>query len=359
MKIDPRFRDHFENKIAQVFIYLIDRCNLRCAHCLYKSELAFQMASERIPYTNAVSLMESFFLLGASKITFIGGEPTLHPQLPKLIHEAKRVGYSYIRIDTNGQFLSKFLKNPHSKELDEISFSLDGYNKKTNDPVRGEGSFERCVDNIELAVAEGYNVHVTHCAHSEMTTKVNGELGLVKMIEFCKDLGVSCLNIHDLMKSGIPRDHWTGTVETPVDEYMTAFLEILEYKNSQHGIDIRMPQCLVTEEEFARNPEYFGYCSVKEFDRILAFPNGMLRVCSLMIGTPYCVGYYDEERIYWNQNPTNETLGHEMDKCTACTNRGKGKHYRKLLPLCVSFKPAQQEPVWLNQLKWESRRKTP
>lgn len=164
--------------------------------------------------------------------------------------------------------------------------------------------------------------------------------------------------MHDLFKAGIPRDVWSGSIDTSVDEYMNAYKTVLDFKQETNDNSIRMPQCVTTKKEFDNNPEYYGYCSVKQYDRILAFPNGMLRVCSLMIGSPYCVGYYDENKIYWNETPTNEVLGHEMTANTKCTNQGKGSHFGKnFVPLCVSFKPKQDEPVWVDMLKWEDKRK--
>ena len=76
-----KFRDYFDGKLGQVFIYLIDECNLSCKHCLYKVELEFQLKRKFIPYEECVDLMQNLFSLGANKISFLGGEPTLHPQI--------------------------------------------------------------------------------------------------------------------------------------------------------------------------------------------------------------------------------------------------------------------------------------
>lgn len=361
MIIEEKFKNYFDNKIAQVFLYLTDTCNLRCKQCLYKTELTFQLEKKEIPYNQSLALIENLYSLGARKITFMGGEPTLYKQLPELISFAKKTGYTYIRIDTNGTFSPKLLESNSFKDLNEITFSLDGYSKEMNDKIRGDGVFEKCVNNIRLAVSKGYETHVTTCVHNEFTKKIDGnneELELIKMIKFLKSLGVKKVNMHDLFKAGIPRDVWSGSIDTSVDEYMNAYKTVLDFKQETNDNSIRMPQCVTTKKEFDNNPEYYGYCSVKQYDRILAFPNGMLRVCSLMIGSPYCVGYYDENKIYWNETPTNEVLGHEMTANTKCTNQGKGSHFGKnFVPLCVSFKPKQDEPVWVDMLKWEDKRK--
>jgi len=358
MTVDTQFYNAFNNRIGQVFLYLTDNCNLRCIQCLYKTELAFQLEKKEMDFPDALGLMTRMHEMGAIKMTFMGGEPTLYKKLPELIHEAKKMGYSHVRIDTNGIFNPSLLDNPFFRELDEITFSLDGYTEEMNDAIRGKGSFKNCTANIKRAIDKGYNVHVTSCVHKGLTSQVDGEpFGLIKMIEFMKGLGVKTINMHDLFKGGIPRDVWSGDINTSVPEYMQAFSEVQKYKEKENGISVRMPQCVTVKEEFSRNKEYYGYCSVKQFDRILAFPNGMLRVCSLMIGTPYGIGFYDKNRIYWNETPTNEVLGHTMNIDTPCTNQNKGSHFGEYVPLCVSFKPKQNEPVWLRKLQWENRRK--
>ena len=361
MKMDSSFIKTFRGKVHQAFFYLIDQCNLSCDHCLYKQELTFQMGQKRIPYQNAIELMRNFHDLGAMKITFMGGEPTLHDKLPELILEAKRIGYSYVRIDTNGMFPESLLDTPGMKALDEITFSLDGPTEELNDALRGKGVFRKCTQSIRSAVARGYNVQITTCVQSPLTWRdpESGELPLIEMVELAKNLGVKGINMHDLFKAGIPRDTFSGKHGTSIEEYMSAFEEIFnQYEpKDENGFHVRMPQCVTTQQEFDTNPSYYGYCSVKEFDRLLVFPNGQIRICSLMIGSPYCIGYYDDESIYLNQTPTNETRDHKMSEYTPCTCQSKGKHFGQYIPLCVSFKPKQNEPVWINRHKWEERRK--
>ena len=40
--MDEKFKDYFQNNLKQVFLYLIDDCNLRCVQCLYKLDICFQ-----------------------------------------------------------------------------------------------------------------------------------------------------------------------------------------------------------------------------------------------------------------------------------------------------------------------------
>lgn len=100
-KMDQKFKDYFGTNLIQVFLYLIDDCNLRCVQCLYKLNICFQVEKKEIAYEDAVKLISDFREMGAVKLTLMGGEPTLYKPLLKLIKKAKKLGYEYVRIDTN------------------------------------------------------------------------------------------------------------------------------------------------------------------------------------------------------------------------------------------------------------------
>lgn len=135
-KMNQKFKDFFQDNLKQVFLYLIDDCNLRCVQCLYKLDICFQVEKKEIAFEDAVKLISDFRELGAVKLTLMGGEPTLYgkkdgnKQLLELIKKSKELGYEYVRIDTNGQFDSELLEKPEFKMLDEVTFSIDRTDKR-------------------------------------------------------------------------------------------------------------------------------------------------------------------------------------------------------------------------------------
>lgn len=362
-QMDKKFKDYFKNNLRQVFLYLIDDCNLRCTQCLYKLEIGFQICKKEIAFEDAVKLISDFREMGAIKLTLMGGEPTLYgakegnKPLLDLIKKSKELGYEYVRIDTNGQFDSELLDKPEFKMLDEITFSLDGPNREINDPIRGYGSFEKCLKNILKAKELGYNIDITSCISKETIKRdEKGNLNLDKMIKFAEDIGIEKINFHNLFKTGVPRDYFSGNLDITIEEWFKVWEEIQDkIDNDEYKIPVRVPQSFTTREEFNKNPKYYGYCSCKNGSRILAHPNGMLRVCSLMIGTPYGIAKYYDNKIVWDESPTNELADHKMDENTPCTNQSKHNRYGKYVPTCVSFKPRQSEMIW-KELAWENKR---
>ena len=128
MKIDKKFIQYFKN-LKQVFLYLSDECNLSCKQCLYKPNLIYK---KKLSPNNALRLLDICRDLGAFKLTILGGECTLYDtnSLIQIIQHAKKIGYKYVRIDTNGVFDKILFKSKLFSLLDEISFEAPDMQKK-------------------------------------------------------------------------------------------------------------------------------------------------------------------------------------------------------------------------------------
>lgn len=361
-EIDPRFREYFKD-LKQVFLYLTDECNLGCSYCLYKPNLVFHLKEKEIPLKAAINLISDFKEMGTSKLTIMGGEPTLYgvsqewKPLLELIATSKDLGYEYVRINTNGIFGSSLLHKREFKMLDEITFSLDSHTQEINDSLRGKGVFDKCVSNIKLAVQLYYNVDITCCPHrASIGRDKNEELLIHKMILFAESLSVNRINFHPIFKMGVPRDAWIGKADIQPEEWMQVYNKIQEnVENKQYKITVRIPQRFIKKEEFDKEPEYYGYCPVKMGERVLIHPDGIIRICALMISTPYCVARFYDNKIVWDETLTNETRNHKLNEVTSCANQRRD--FGELVPLCISFKPKQKEIIWKDKLKWESQRK--
>jgi MoaA/NifB/PqqE/SkfB family radical SAM enzyme len=362
LSVDPRFAEHFA-ELKQVFLYLVDRCNLRCAHCLYKPLLDDRQGGAQIELEQALALLRTFRDLGACKLTIMGGEPTLyggndgHKSLFVLIDQAKQYGYDYLRMDSNGLFPSEMLEADGFRTLDEITFSLDGPSPEVNDPLRGAGTFDCCLASVRRAVACGYKVDVTCCVHRGFVTAACDPSALLdRFILLMQEVGVHRVNFHPVFKMGIPRDTWSG--ETNISPRLWVRLQSTladSITGGKYRIPVRVPKRFVTRPEFQESPDYYGYCSAKLGERVLVHPDGTIRVCALLIGTALGIAKYDSERISWIDGPTNELRRQLLHDSTPCSNQCRGEN--GLLPLCISFKPKQDEFIWNEKLEWESRRK--
>lgn len=359
--IDEKFKNYFKG-LKQVFLYVINECNLNCPQCIYKPNNYFCIGNKEINYKEALALISDFYELGARKLTLLGGEPTLYGKyqnnpflLADLISKAKQIGYEYVRIDTNGTFSSELLELEDFKKLDEISFSMDGYDEITCDRIRGNGVFCTEVNNIKRAVSLGYKVDITCCVYQELLEKdIDGKYLMEKLIFLAASLGVERVNYHALIKDGTPIDLWSSDLQVQPNDWVNVYNDISKkIIEGQYPISVRIPKSFITKEEFYKKPHYYGFCPAKLGERVLVHPDGIIRICSGLLGTAYGIADYYDGKICWNNRKTNELIDHKTDTCTWCTNRGK-KSYGDYVPLCFSFKPRQDEFVY-NLLEWEKK----
>lgn len=366
---DLRFDRHFDGRLMQIFLYITDECNLRCDHCFYKPFLKTKQANMinnqvEIPTDVALTLLQKFRDLGAIKISFLGGEPTLYGQdsqnkpLSYLIGAARRMGFEYIRLVTNGQFKKDLLRDDRLQALDEITFSMDGDTSAIHDALRGQGTYERALTNINLAVSLGYKVHVTMCLHRGNDGRTHDGIRIIsRAIKWAAAMGVSSFNIHPLFRMGVPRDAWTGETKIDPVEWISVYREIKEcISRGEYGIPVRIPLRFVTTSQFDAEPQRYDYCSLRLADRLDVHPNGQMHTCTLNAATPISVANFKEEwgriRIEWAEQ------NNELEKCSFNKN---GEYHPCLLmnglpdglrPLCVSLKPGQDEFIW-NRLHFE------
>ena len=150
----------FKRQTANVFFHVLTRCNLRCRHCYINPA---QHGRKRLPVERIERWLEVFAgrSTGAN-LVLLGGEPTLHPDLPRVVRRARELGFASITIDTNGYLFHNILDRVTPAEVDVFSFSLDGATAETNDRIRGRGSYEACLSGIRRARARGFQTSLIY-----------------------------------------------------------------------------------------------------------------------------------------------------------------------------------------------------
>lgn len=150
----------FTRHSANIFFHLLTRCNLHCRHCYINP-------AQHGRQTLAIDTIDRWLTLFAKRhrspnVVFLGGEPTLHPDLSTAIQRSRELGYGSITIDTNGYLFHSILERVTPEEVDFLSFSLDGPVPEVNDPLRGEGSFAACTQGILAAKKRGFSVSLIY-----------------------------------------------------------------------------------------------------------------------------------------------------------------------------------------------------
>ena len=110
-----------------VQLVVIRRCNLSCAYCN-----EFDDHSDPVPAEVLERRIDRIAELGTLAIEFTGGEPLMHPELPRLIAYATKKGFVQRKMITNAYLISpEKIKELNRAGLTHMQISLDG--AKPND----------------------------------------------------------------------------------------------------------------------------------------------------------------------------------------------------------------------------------
>lgn len=135
-----------------IAIYLTGACNLRCKHCSVGLD---QYKPRQILSDDEILVaLDRAKERGVSFVTFLGGEPTYSQHdLPRIIAHADEIGLR-ISINTNLFFVEKIEDLFPYRSLQNIVVSVDGACQRTHDAMRGKGSFQKTLGNLETLIAK-------------------------------------------------------------------------------------------------------------------------------------------------------------------------------------------------------------
>src|SRR5262249_5748905 len=98
----------------------VRRCNLSCSYCNQ-----FDSTSEPVPTWVMTRRIQRLLELRSPVITFTGGEPLLHPDLPLLVAQVRRGG-ALCTANTNGYLLTlRRIQELNDAGLDYLLISVD------------------------------------------------------------------------------------------------------------------------------------------------------------------------------------------------------------------------------------------
>ena len=222
------------------------KCNIQCIFCYYQDNLK---APNRT-YDEIIKDVLYAKKHGVKEIDFSGGEPTVHPDLPRLISEAKSLGMERVCIISNGLRLAddKYARSLKTAGLDEILFSLHGSNSEIHDAITTiRGSFEKISFALANAHAEGIIIRTN--------TGVN-RLNYNDLLA----IGTFLLSYHPVQVNFITINDWCFAKHL-VDKLMLSYSEMSpRLKEVCDLLDRRVE---------AVNVRYIPFCFMKDYERFV------------------------------------------------------------------------------------------
>jgi Fe-coproporphyrin III synthase len=258
----------FSKNSTNVFFHILTQCNLKCRHCYINPD---QQGKGIVPLSTIEAWLKVFSKKKeAVNVIFLGGEPTLHPDLSAAIKKARELGFGSVTVDTNGYLFNDILDRVRPDEVEYFSFSLDGPDPETNDPIRGKGSFKKCVSGIRRAVSKGFH---TSLIYTVSLANINE---LYRMPPLLKDLGIERFFIQVIGirgKSATSVGPQAEALQVPYSRWIGTVPEVAE-KAAALGIIVTYPKVYLNASEHFE-------CAGVVADNYFIFPNGRVYRCPL------------------------------------------------------------------------------
>lgn len=163
------------NRLSHMVLqwHITEQCNLRCAHCYQE-----QFSTDELPLEQLCLIIDQFKCLlkrlqinnPAAKmhglINVTGGEPFLRKDFFDLLEQFREnSNYFSFGILTNGTLIDENVaRQIRAMKTSYVQISLEG-SQKTNDSIRGDGTFNRIIAALEYLVAQGIRTMVSFTAH--------------------------------------------------------------------------------------------------------------------------------------------------------------------------------------------------
>ncbi|MGD8448669.1 MAG: radical SAM protein [Desulfobacterales bacterium] len=255
----------FSKNATNVFFHILTNCNLKCKHCYINKK-------QHGKNTLLLETIEAWLKVFVSKnknanVIFLGGEPTLHPDLSLAIKKAKALGYNSITVDTNGYLFHDILSKVDPDMVDYFSFSLDGVTRKTNDMIRGKGCYDNCIAGIKKAILRGFTTSLIYTVSQMNFHEID------RIAPLLKNLGVDRFFIQVIGIRGKSADKSEGKLQVSRNDWLEIIPDAAQ-KIADLGITVTYPKVFL-------GPDEPFECAAKVAENYFIFPNGRVYQCPL------------------------------------------------------------------------------
>jgi MoaA/NifB/PqqE/SkfB family radical SAM enzyme len=323
-----------EIHVHDLVLYINSSCNLRCAHCYVGNALL--NSSRRYRGDDIAKFVGSFESL--DRITILGGEPFLHPEINQIVESSISISIADRRITSNLTSLFHFDAQRFRGSKLTICGSIDGSHAAQHDAIRGTGTFDQTIRTIDTLTSLKYDLEITH------TVTANNISEIWQTIDLCKKLGVRKLNLHRISEHGNAKDNCHLLVSP--NEWVQLRLDLLqknlpESERPKAMLRVRVPTLFATRvsyENLTALGHYWplakgSYYSSAKGHRIVLYPDEKLYMSSELFGSDSFIGHLQNGIFVFNSSAANELLTPDFAHRPA---REPANH--ALVPLSYSFK---------------------
>ena len=175
-------------------------CNLRCVHCLSSSG---KRRSDELTTDEAKRLIDEWAEMKVFYINVGGGEPMSRRDFFELMDYTLGRGIG-VKFSTNGTLIDDAAAAwIASRDYLDVQISLDGARPETNDPIRGQGSYDRARRAMELLSKHGFRFKINATVTRHNYPEIDDLYAIAN--HYAADLRLTRLR-----PTGRGRDVWDG-----------------------------------------------------------------------------------------------------------------------------------------------------
>lgn len=245
--------------LRQVEVQLGHLCNNRCVFCV-SGQLSEQKRAPQLPAEPIRRQLKAARENGATKITFLGGEPTMQRAFLDLLAFAVELDFQELVIFTNGtmtprdsfrQRVFEVLQGlgPRMRERVIWRFSLQGGTREAHDITTvNPGAWDRIVQSLDLLQDQGARLTGNMCVVTSNYASIP-ELAAVAAHYRFENLHLDMVRPRD---SGDRTDAWLKSIMARYTDMAPAFVALERAVVSQLGADFdlnfgNVPYCTMPD----------------------------------------------------------------------------------------------------------------
>ena len=273
----------------EVDLHVTNRCNLKCAHCVYDSG-KLNMADMSLETVK--KLNTGFKSMRVKEVHITGGEPLLNKELFKIIDYLHSEGY-LVRLQSNGYLINKeTAEKLKACGIDHILISIDGLYEMHNRFRGNSTSFSAACEAVKICIDEGIFTRV-----NTVVSKYN----INQIKDLMKKMYELKVNQHSFFYL-TPMGRGVNLKDSilSLSEWKTIQNEILSY-----GKELGCNSKIRIQDVFHEGDMVYEGLDICRKDNCLIMSNGGVYHCVFFVNSPYCLGniYKDDILEIWNRLP--------------------------------------------------------
>lgn len=194
--------DYFEETnftqpvIQYITFNITDVCNLYCTHCYID---ASNKGRTNMSFEDAKLIIDKIypFMIKSCNVNVSGGEALLNKDSYRILKYFNERGKGNLTLVTNATLITNQLAQ-QLKDIDNlrIQISLDGASKSVHENIRGENTYNKTLEDIQILIKHGHRVYLSPIVTYDFFNEIEDYFLLAK------ELGVKAIFLQPIICVG-------------------------------------------------------------------------------------------------------------------------------------------------------------